>query len=97
MKESETRTLNEMMVGQIGTVVAFTGDHASRERLVSMGIMLGCSIKLLLKNSGRYLVAINESRIALGPELTQDILLAVEEVDDAFAQAVARLKQIWGH
>ena len=97
MKESETRTLSEMKTGQAGIVVGFTGVYDSRERLVSMGITLGCNVKLLLKNSGRYLVAINESRIALGSEAAQDILLAVEDVVDAFAQAVARLKQIWGH
>lgn len=97
MKKSDVQTLREMKVGQTGIVIRFTGDCNSRERLASMGIMLGCRVKLLLKNSGRYLVAIHESRIAVGPELAQDILLTVEEVDDAFAQAVARLKQIWEH
>lgn len=75
--------------------MAFTGNHDSRQRLSSMGIAIGCDIKLLLHGSGRYVIAVNEARIAIGTQAAEEILVATEEHEDAFTQAVNRLRQIW--
>lgn len=89
------QTLSELKTGQTGTVTAFRGDCRFRERLASMGITVGCDVQVLMNHSGRCLVAINDIRIAVSHEAAQDILIAVQETEDAFSQAVSRLKQIW--
>ena len=96
MGENTVKSLSEMQAGQTGTVISFTGDHDSRQRLLSLGISVGCSIKLLVCASGRYMLAVNEARIAIGAEAAEDILVAAEEPEeDTFKQAVNRLRQIW--
>ncbi len=89
------QSLNELKTGQTGTVAAFRGDYKSRERLASMGITIGSDVQVLMNHSGRCLVAIHDTRIAVSHEAVQDILIAVKEPEDAFSQAVSRLKQIW--
>jgi Fe2+ transport system protein FeoA len=95
MKNTEVKPLGKMQSGQIGTVVAFTGSHESRERLSSMGICIGCEIKLLVRAPGRFMLAVNEARIAIGSQAAEDILIAAEEPEDVIGEAVKRLKQIW--
>jgi Fe2+ transport system protein FeoA len=95
MRESAVKALSEMKAGQAGTVISFAGDYDSRQRLISLGISVGCNIKLLVCAPGRYMLAINEGRIAIGAQAAEDILVAVEDPEDAVSQAVKRLRQIW--
>lgn len=97
MRTENIQTLVSLKAGQRGVVTAFAGDYDSRNRLVSMGIAVGCEVKLLSKTPERYLVAVHEARLALGAQAAQHILVAVDEdIDSAFSLAVNRLKQIWG-
>ena len=95
MGENAVKSLSEMQAGQTGTVISFTGDYDSRQRLLSLGISVGCNVEVLVRAPGRYMLAINEARIAVGDQAAEDILVAVEEGEDAVAQAVKRLKRIW--
>lgn len=96
MREEKIQALSEMKAGQAGLVIAITGDYASRSRLASMGIRVGCDLKLILSRTGGCLVAVHEARVAVGFQAAEHILVATKEVNDVFSQAVGRLKQIWG-
>jgi Fe2+ transport system protein FeoA len=95
MEDIKVKPLSEMQTGQTGTVTAFTGNHENRQRLLSIGICVGCEIELLVRGPGRDMVAVNEARLAIGVEAAEGVLVAAEEVEDTFSQAVNRLKAIW--
>ncbi len=87
--------VSDMQAGQEGTVVALTGDYDARQRLLSMGISVGCDLKLLVRAPGRYMLAVHEARLAIGVKAAEDILVAAKEPEDVVKEAVKRLKAIW--
>jgi len=95
MKETTLQPLTKMRTGQAGAIADVTGSRERMQRLFSMGLFVGCHIQMMVNNSGRYVIAVNEKRVARGTPAAQQILVSVEESEDAFTQAVTRLKQIW--
>lgn len=73
--------LSGMRAGQKGTVVALNGGYEFQTRLVSMGVHIGCDIKVLHSGNGRggpTLVAIGDSRLAIGYGMLDRVLVAVD-------------------
>lgn len=74
-------TLSDMKAGQKGMVVALNGGYEFQTRLVSMGVHLGCEIEVLHSGNGRggpRLVAIGDSRLAIGYGMLDRVLVAVD-------------------
>lgn len=95
MRKEKIQALSEMKAGQTGVVIALTGDYENQSRLAGMGVTVGTDLSLILNSFGRYLVAVREARVAVGAQAAEHIIVATREVDDAFSQAINRLKQIW--
>jgi Fe2+ transport system protein FeoA len=70
--------LNAFPQGESGTIVDMTSDTELQGRLMGMGMFIGTQFKLLqggLKSHKPLLLAIGETRIALGSEIAQTILV----------------------
>jgi Fe2+ transport system protein FeoA len=70
--------LNSFPQGESGTIVDLTADAELQGRLMGMGMFIGTQFKLLqggLASRKPLLIAIGETRIALGPEIAGTILV----------------------
>ena len=93
---SEPRDLNTFKAGQKGIVIALEGDGEVQKQLMSMGIAIGCEVKMLINSRSRTLVAVNDARLAISPEAAKNIIVAAEpDEEPAISSAIDRLKQIW--
>jgi len=65
--------------GKRGTIVALQGGGNLQERIVSMGLFLGCEVEVLDGGNGRrMLIAARDTRIALGHGIAEKVLVAVD-------------------
>ncbi len=71
--------LNVFTSGQKGTIVSLTGGRTCHERLKSMGLHIGSDIEVIHcgHRGGPLMVAIGETRLAIGRGMAQKILAAV--------------------
>lgn len=58
--------LNEAAVGQPLRLVSITGGRKITHRLVEMGLTPGVPLRLLQNSGGPLLIAVRQSRIAVG-------------------------------
>jgi len=71
--------LTQMREGERGIVVDIHGGHRARQRLLGMGIAPGT--KIVVVKSGRpgpYIIAIGNTRIALGQGVAEKIIVRRE-------------------
>lgn len=81
METTGIQTLRDMKAGQTGTVVALNGGYEFQTRLVSMGVHIGCDLEVVHSGNGRggpTLVAVGDSRIAVGHGMLSRILVAID-------------------
>jgi Fe2+ transport system protein FeoA len=77
----ERQKLNTIAAGRKGVVVALLGGRHFQERLVSMGINVGCEIEVLHSShhhNGPTLIVTGETRLAIGQGMAEKILVAVD-------------------
>jgi Fe2+ transport system protein FeoA len=81
MKREDFYALSALRARQEGTVIALEGGQECQARLVSMGVHVGCDLKVLHSSEGQdspTLIAIGDTRLAIGREMLDSILVAVE-------------------
>lgn len=81
MEDSGTRPLSTIATGKRGIVVALMGGRQFQNRLVSMGLNVGCEIEIVHGSNGRggpTLFATGETRLAVGHGMADKILVAVD-------------------
>ncbi|PID57601.1 hypothetical protein CSB45_07185 [candidate division KSB3 bacterium] len=73
-------TLQDLKVRQKGRVIALTGEHESCARIESMGIHVGCNLEVIHAGdrANPALVAVGDARLAIGHDLLDNILIAIE-------------------
>ena len=72
-----TKTLADLNPGESGIVVAFGGGGEFQRRIVSLGIYIGCEIEVRGGGAaGGMLVAVGDSRIALGCGMARKVMIA---------------------
>lgn len=70
--------LSRFPAGSTGTVVDMTTDNELQGRLMGMGLFVGTRFQLLQGGLGSrkpLLLAVGETRIAIGPEIARTILV----------------------
>ena len=73
--------LRRLKVRQRGRVVALTGEQDCCSRMESMGIYVGCDLKVVHSGDdpgSPALIAVGETRLAIGYDMLDSILVAVE-------------------
>ncbi len=81
METERFDVLSNLKAGQGGTVVALEGGQECQTRLTSMGVHIGCDLKVLHSAGGSdtpTLVAIGDTRLAVGHDLVENILIATD-------------------
>lgn len=76
-----TRRLNTISAGRKGTIVGLLGGRQFQDRLVSMGMNIGCKIEILHSSHGQggpTLVSAGETRLAVGQGMAEKILVVVD-------------------
>ncbi len=73
--------LTEAKDGTHVAVVALRGGGSFQEKVSSMGLYAGCKVEVLVRGSeGRMLIAVNDTRIALGHGMAEKVI--VRECDN---------------
>ncbi len=88
MPEDAVTSLSELKPGDKAFVVALAGGRSFQDRLVGLGINVGSPVELLRASNGRgwpALVAVGETRIAIGHGMASKIIVAVDRPEAAFA------------
>ncbi|MDQ7781905.1 MAG: FeoA family protein [Desulfomonilaceae bacterium] len=79
MYEDAVRPLNELKPGQKAFVVALMGGRSFQTRLIDMGLNVGSAVELIRTanvRGGGALVAVGETRLAIGSGMAGKILVA---------------------
>lgn len=80
-RRHEGLPLAETKVGELVTVVSFKGPAELRHRLGALGLRRGAQLKVLGEQSGSMIVLFDCSRLALGPEMSQAVIVRAVESD----------------
>ena len=81
MKDDTVTYLNQLEPGQRAQILALAGGRSFQTRLVDMGLNVGCPVELVKASCGKggpALVAVGESRIAIGCGMASKIVVAVD-------------------
>lgn len=70
--------LTDAAVGQPLRLVSISGGRQITHRLVEMGLTPGVPLKLLQNTRGPLLIAVRDSRIALGRGMAQKLTVTLE-------------------
>lgn len=78
MKKHETQSLVSMKTGERGVIVALENDARQRSRLMAQGIFIGACVEALYVDAqqGIFVIAIEDSRIALEREVGSQVFVA---------------------
>jgi ferrous iron transport protein A len=77
------RPLCDVAAGQTATVVGLEGGREFRNRLVSMGMMMGCTLRVIRAGNGSghpVLVALGHARLAIGRGMAEKVLVRPDSV-----------------
>jgi ferrous iron transport protein A len=72
------RPLCELLAGQTATIVGLEGGRKFRQRLVSMGMMMGCLLRVIRSGNGSghpVLVAVGHARLAIGRGMAEKVIV----------------------
>lgn len=81
MNDNTVMSLNQLKPGQKAQVVALAGGRSVQNRLVGMGLNVGCLVEILRSPNGRggpALVATGGTRLAIGHGMASRIIVAVD-------------------
>ncbi len=67
--------LAETTVGETVVVVGFRGSEALRKRLSDLGLRRGSRLRILGVQSGAVIVLLDGGRLALGPEMAENVMV----------------------
>ena len=84
MDKSNVLPLSDLPAGTDGTVVSLSGGRAFQNRLVSMGLNIGCGVRVLRGSDGiggPALVALGQTRLAIGRGMAKRILVSTGPKD----------------
>lgn len=62
--------------GQPLRVLDLSANKATHQRLCSMGISPGCELRVVQRSAGNLVVAIGNTRLAIGPGIAQKVFVA---------------------
>lgn len=80
-RRHEGLPLAETKVGELVSVIGFNGPDDLKHRLGAMGLRRGARLKVLGERSGSMIVMFDCSRLALGPEMSQAVIVRAVESD----------------
>jgi len=81
-QKDNVRALSDLPAGAEATVVALSGGRGFRHRLVSMGLNIGCGVKVLRGSAaggGPTLLAVGQTRLAIGHGMAERILVSTHQ------------------
>lgn len=84
MHDSAVRPLTRMQANEKAVIVALAGGRDFQNRLVSMGLNVGCEIEVLRiagNAGGPTLIATMETRLAIGHGMASKIMVAVDNLN----------------
>lgn len=78
MDESRVRPLSRMPEGTKATVVRLAGGREFQNRLVSMGLNIGCELEVVHGGGrgGPTLVAVGQTRLAIGYGMARRVMVS---------------------
>jgi ferrous iron transport protein A len=80
-EEAKLLPLSEIGVSKRATVVSMQGGRGMHNRLLGMGLNIGSKLEVLKCNGGRggpMLVAVGQTRLAIGRGMADKIIVTVE-------------------
>lgn len=85
MKSHRIAKLSQLPAGTRGTIVALNSENELQGRLMGLGMMVGSEIRLLrgTRIGKTVLVAVGETRLAVGADLARQVLVELEMEEDA--------------
>ncbi|MCK4648046.1 ferrous iron transport protein A [bacterium] len=79
MVQSKIVSLTMILPGQRVRVVSLSGGRGLRSHLIGMGLNVGEEIEVVHRGApGPFLVAVKETRLAIGQGMAQKIMVSVE-------------------
>ncbi len=84
MHKPSSTTLHRMAVGQRGFVVALRGGHAFQQRIVSLGLSVGCEVEVMRKGGtdgepGPVVVRSGNTRLMVGHGMADKIVVRTRQ------------------
>ncbi len=77
MSVEQTMPLTMLPPGQVGRIVEIRAGRQLTDRLAGLGLLPGNTVSVLRDNGGPLLLAVGETRLALGRGIAHKILVAV--------------------
>lgn len=78
LNRQECRPLSGVEVGDTVCFCAMDAGQRAQERLLSMGLPLGCNIQILGNRSGAVVIAKDSNRLAIGRGMAEKMLVKVQ-------------------
>lgn len=78
------RNLSSLKNGEKGIVINLEGGREFQNRIINMGVNPGCEIEVLKngnQSKGPVLMAIGDTRIMIGHEMTHKIIVEVDNLE----------------
>ena len=72
-------SLDQLPLGQSAEVVHIGAEKATRRRLLDLGVLPGVDLRVLQSAGGPLLVAVRDSRLAIGRTLAQTVFVKIKD------------------
>ncbi len=72
-------SLDQLPLGQSAEVVQIGAAKAIRRRLLDLGVLPGVDLRVLQSAGGPLLVAVRDSRLAIGRPIAQTVFVKIKE------------------
>ncbi|MCB0111709.1 MAG: ferrous iron transport protein A [Caldilineaceae bacterium] len=72
-------SLDQLPLGQLAEVVHISAEKATRRRLLDLGVLPGVDLRVLQSAGGPLLVAVRDSRLAIGRAIAQSVVVKIKE------------------
>jgi len=79
ISSQEAVSLAMVEAGTMVRLVSVQGGRELRSRLADMGLVPGTELRVIRNTGGPFIIAVKESRLALGRGMAQKILVALSE------------------
>ncbi|MCB0188187.1 MAG: ferrous iron transport protein A [Caldilineaceae bacterium] len=71
-------SLDQLPLGQLAEVVHIGAEKATRRRLLDLGVLPGVDLRVLQAAGGPLLVAVRDSRLAIGRTIAQNVIVKIK-------------------